>query len=461
VLLTRLDLFIKRRRVRKLPLARAAGYSRQHLLRMRLGQQEPSRRFVLDMTQALSAATGEAIKPGQLFERADQLLLTNEKRLRSVHAQDLRLVDHLVANAADADAAASVEAAGIASETAVRHLYYAGQKRIDKQPREAAVIFYAAALMATRLPAGTPAELKASLQAASLKGRANALRHLGKFDDALADLRVASRLFVAARYCTSEAGQVEYSRGGIYFTMERWAEAINAAMAARQHFLAANDMRRVAHADILIAVSHFEQGNTALALEIWLQVERLLTALNDRDNLARVWHNLAVLEISRRDADKARSYLDRAAETFRQLGNAVELARTEWSRATYIATFDSPAQAIPALRRVRRAFAELGDQTNVACVGLQLVELRSATAPHADAALARDASSVADDLIRLGLSVSAANALDQLRRIAVARNRRAIIEEVRAALRDHDISCHPAWTEADEAENDPDPVNDA
>lgn len=460
MLLTRLDLFIKKRRVRKLPLARAAGYTRQHLLRMRLGHQEPSRRFILDMTKALSAATGEAIKPGQLFERADQLLLTNAKRLRSVHAQDLRLVDYFVANATDSDAA-SLQASGIASETAVRHLYYAGQKRIDKKPGEAAVIFYAAALMATRLPADTPAELKASLQAASLKGRANALRHLGNFDDALADLRVASRLFVAARYCKSEAGQVEYSRGGIYFTMERWTEAINAAIAARQHFLAANDMRRVAHADILIAVSNFEQGNTALAHEIWLQVERLLTALNDRDNLARVWHNLAVLEISRRDAGQARSYLDRAAETFRQLDNAIELARTEWSRATYIATFDSPARAIPALRRVRHTFAELGDQTNVACVGLQLVEIRSATAPHADAALARDASSVADDLLRLGLNVSAANALDQLRRIAVARNRRAVIEDVRAVLREHDISCHPAWTEADEAENDPDPVNDA
>jgi tetratricopeptide (TPR) repeat protein len=460
VLLTRLDLFIKQRRVRKLPLARAAGYTRQHLLRMRLGQQEPSRRFIIDMTRALSAATGEAINPGRLFERADQLLQTNQKRLRSVHAQDLRLIDHFVGNATDSGAA-SLEATGIGSETAVRHLYYAGQKRIDKQPREAAVIFYAAALMATRLPADTPAELKASMQAASLKGRANALRHLGRFDDALADLRVASRLFVAARYCTSEAGQVEYSRGGIYFTMERWPEAINAAIAARQHFLAANDMRRVAHADILIAVSNFEQGNTALAHEIWLQVERLLTALNDRDNLARVWHNLAVLEISRRDADKARSYLDRAAATFRQLDNAVELTRTEWSRATYIATFESPARAIPALRRVRRAFAELGDQTNVACVGLQLVELRSATAPHGDAALARDAASVADDLIRLGLNVSAANALDQLRRIAVARNRRAVIEEVRTVLREHDISCHPAWTEADEAENDPDPVKDA
>src|SRR5258707_4093931 len=51
-LLTRLELFLRKKDLAPLVVAEAAVYSRQHVLRVRLGKMMPTRRFVVDMTSA-------------------------------------------------------------------------------------------------------------------------------------------------------------------------------------------------------------------------------------------------------------------------------------------------------------------------------------------------------------------------------------------------------------------------
>lgn len=417
---------------------------------MRLGKREPSRRFILAITDAMSAITGEPVRPEQLFERADLLLESSESRLRAVHVRDLRIIDRMLDDVHEDGWPEKVLDRGVSSETAVRHLHDAAQKRLTTAPREAVLIQSAAAAMSARLGDATPPELKASLRATALKGRANALRHLGRFDEALADLRSAAKLFAAARYCTAEAAQVEYSRGAVLFTMERWAQAIAAAQNARQLAVAANDMHRVAHADVLLAACYLEQGNVAAAHDILLRVERLVTALHDELTLARVWHNLAVIEIKRRRRAQALDYLTRAAAIFRRRGNRIELVRTGWSLAAYHREFTGQSTALSQLRTVRHSFAEIGDRTNAACVALDMLDILSDRAPEGDRHLARFARTVAGELLALGLPVSAAHAVDQLRRIALASDRHAIVAGIRSAMRRLDSPCLPAWSEAND-----------
>ena len=315
-----------------------------------------------------------------------------------------------------------------------------GTRQIDQHPPEAAAIFHAAALMAARLSSSAP-QLVAALQAHALKGRANALRHLGRFDDALSDLRVAAALFAKAQFSVDEAAQVEYTRGTVLLKMDRWDEAADAARAARRLFMRTTDVRRLAHADVLLAVALFEKGSWDDAREIWLDLERRLTLMKDREALARVWQNLAVVEIRRGRPQPARGYLNRASAAFRALGNQTELVRTRWNMATYLATFRGTRAGICALRRVRERFEALGVYVDAACVGLEIVELLIPVAPQGDAELTRYALDVASVLVRAGLAVSTAAALDQLRRIAVARNRRAIVEDLRLARREVN-ACH-------------------
>jgi hypothetical protein len=49
---TKLEAFIQTHRIKPAELARTSEYSRQHLLRVRLGKQEPTRRCIKAITQA-------------------------------------------------------------------------------------------------------------------------------------------------------------------------------------------------------------------------------------------------------------------------------------------------------------------------------------------------------------------------------------------------------------------------
>jgi hypothetical protein len=83
------------------------------------------------------------------------------------------------------------------------------------------------------------------------------------------------------------------------------------------------------------------------------------------------------------------------------------------------------------------------------------------SAPHGDADLHDYAQETARVLLQTGVGVSAAHAVAALRRIAVVADRRAIIADIRAALRETEDPCHTAWKDAGEIGSSSDPAGDA
>ncbi|HEV2719131.1 MAG TPA: hypothetical protein VG323_03855, partial [Thermoanaerobaculia bacterium] len=386
-LLTRLELFLRRNDLAPLVVAEAANYSRQHVLRIRSGRASPMRRFVIEMTAACREITAQTVTEDMLFERGGLLLAGPYQRLSHLFADDLRALDAFLAQITGDDWPERVARAAIGSETAVRHLLNAGEPLIDRAPQQAAAVYYAAIQMAAALH-DTPAELAASLQAHALKGRANALRHLGEFDAALADLTLAAKLFTKARYCTNEVGQAEYTCGTVLFKMQRWSEAEAAARQARARFVATDDARRAVHADILLAAVLFDQGDVDAAHDIWFRLLSILDELGEEETLARVWQNLGACEVRRRHRIEARRWLIYAAAKFRELGNRSELVRTRWNIATYAAIFRDLRRSIRLLGHVEREFLNLGAFTDAGCVGLEIVE-RMIEAAVSDSVLTR------------------------------------------------------------------------
>jgi tetratricopeptide (TPR) repeat protein len=458
VLVTRLELVLRKRNLGRADIAERSGYTRQHFLRLRNGG-DATRGGILAVTAAVEAATPQPVTAGMLFERADIVLHGRGKRLSSVHAEDRRALDALLRGPIDEGFSDRVAESGIASETSVRHLLGAAQKRLDRAPAEAAAIYVAAAQMGTRLP-DTPAELAAALEAEALKGRANALGMLGRFDDALLCLAMAGRLFAEARYCFDEAGDVEYTRAVMLFKREHWDDALTATRTALRRFRKTGDGRRIARAQLLEANVLFEQGSWDGARTIWLQVRTALTALRDKDGLARVALNLGVCEMRRGKQQDARQWLNRARRGFRALKNDAELARTHWNMATYLATFETPLRAIRALRRAERAFLDLEMWVDAACVGLEITEYMVAIGAD-DEVLATRAQNVASVFVRAGLEVSLAEALEQLRNIARSADRRRVLRTMRRALRDAETTCTEiAVAPLGEAGGDPRPARE-
>lgn len=441
-LVTRLELFLRQRELSPLVVAKAARHSRQHVLRARLGEVSPTQKFIRAMVSACSGLTQTRVSAGVLFERGDLLLAGPHEHMSRLFRDELRALDTLLTAVSGGEAwVEHVVDAGVNSETAVRYLLDRGEPLIDRAPQDAATVYHAAAAMAAAL-ADTPSELAASLQGQALKGRANALRHLGDFDAALTDLALASRLFTKARFCANEAGRAEYTRGTVLFKMERWDEAEAAARQARTRFVATGDTRRAAHADILRAGILFDRGDVDAAREIWHRIMGVLADLKENEALARVWQNVGACEVRRGRAAEARPWLTYAAAWFRAKGNRTELARTRWNIATYVAAFRSVERGIRLLHAAADEFAALGAFADAACVGLDAVELMLQTETP-DPALTRYAQHIAGVLTSAGINVSSAEAVDKLRRIASVRNRRAIVRDVRAALRAMETPCRP------------------
>ena len=65
---TRLEQFIKSRGIKPAHLARESGYSRQHLLRIRMGRMEPTRRCIAAIVAACRRLSREPVRADDLFD---------------------------------------------------------------------------------------------------------------------------------------------------------------------------------------------------------------------------------------------------------------------------------------------------------------------------------------------------------------------------------------------------------
>ncbi len=69
---TRLETFLKSRGIKPAHLARESGYSRQHLLRIRTGRMEPTRRCIAAIVSACRRLSRENVRAADLFELEDE-----------------------------------------------------------------------------------------------------------------------------------------------------------------------------------------------------------------------------------------------------------------------------------------------------------------------------------------------------------------------------------------------------
>jgi hypothetical protein len=66
--MTKLEAFITARKLKPLRIAFEANYSRQHLLRIRKGEMEPTRKCIKAVTAAIRRLTQEPITAADLFD---------------------------------------------------------------------------------------------------------------------------------------------------------------------------------------------------------------------------------------------------------------------------------------------------------------------------------------------------------------------------------------------------------
>lgn len=69
---TRLERYLKLKGIKPAHLARESGYSRQHLLRIRMGRMEPTRRCIAAIVGACRRLSREPVRADDLFDLGDE-----------------------------------------------------------------------------------------------------------------------------------------------------------------------------------------------------------------------------------------------------------------------------------------------------------------------------------------------------------------------------------------------------
>ncbi len=428
---TRLELFIQSHGVKPARLAARASYSRGHLARAREGE-PTSVRFQEGVTTAVRQIVGRPVASTELFEPEGVAIRTllprathhRSRKSRSPHSAMPKDLETVAGDLADAEWEAWLVSirttAGAATEASTRELLDAASPLINRQPARAEQL-YAAAIALTERLAGSPPPLIAALRGYAEKGRANALRMLGRYHQAMQVLIDAEQHFIDARYCAVEIGEVRYTRAGILFKMEKWPEAQAAATQARGIFEVERNPTRALHAQLIEGCILVERGDLERGRALLFSLRKPLEGKRHRGTLAFVYMNLGSCDRRRQQPALARHWLHRAAQLFRQLGMASELARTRWCGAKITIVEGDRQRAMRELRAAMRDFERLSMPADAGFVGLDLLEQMMEGASGA-AEAERLARSLAQLFVAAGANVSAAKAIAYLRDATASRN---------------------------------------
>jgi tetratricopeptide (TPR) repeat protein len=428
---TRLELIIKSHGVKPARLAAQASYSRGHLARAREGE-PTSQRFQEEVTTTIRRIVRRRVSRTELFEpegvpiRTLLQQTTAGRKRRKTSSQQFATSKNLgvlVGALSDADFEAWLARvrtnAGAATEAATRDLVDAAFPLLDRQPARAEQLYAAAVGLTERLATSSPL-LVLALRGYAEKGRANALRMLGRYQEAMQVLIDAEQHFVDARYCTLEIGEVRYARAGILFKMQRWPQAQEAADQARRIFEEEHDRTRALHARVIEGCVLVERGNLDAARAVFVSLLKQLTAKRHRDTLARVYMNLGACDLRRREPAIARHWLRRASQLLREIGTPSELARARWCGAKITIFEGDRTRGMRELRGVMHEFERLSMLADAGFAGLDLLEQLLADGSAAKEA-ERLARSLAEFFVAAHVNVSAARAIAYLRDAATAR----------------------------------------
>ncbi|MBV8518651.1 MAG: tetratricopeptide repeat protein [Acidobacteria bacterium] len=318
---------------------------------------------------------------------------------------------------------ASFRRANITSQPAmrtagvVRRLCSESRTLRERQPMHALVVADAAIAIGDQLsPERYPSALIDELRAAAWLERANVLRYLGRYPEALDALDIAERGFARSPVAAYSRALVDYVRAVVFVETERLDEGRRLARNSARVFRQFGEDERFIHAKIVEASVLFDQHRYREARDLFLSLVRVATAVGQGATLARLYQNVATCHLRLNELDAADTYFERALSLYRALGLETERVRTQWSVGCVRIARGDIAVGLGQLREARREFAELGLRSDAALVTLDLAETLLATGTRpAIAEAAELCGALVESFTAVGMTGHALTALAFLR----------------------------------------------
>jgi tetratricopeptide (TPR) repeat protein len=309
----------------------------------------------------------------------------------------------------------------------------------DKNPTFSLRLAEAACAIAPALPPDPPTTRH--WHGVALRERANALRYLGKFGDALRYLDEAATKFDQEPWADPfDLAIVGYIRGTILVQMEREEEALKLAEQVAGVFAEYGDESREAKALLLegVCLDALRQFDAAAAVAE--RVIKLARALEARRPLAYALQNGGVASVELGQLDRAEKYLVEALVYFDEMGVKTECARVEWAMAGILTARGDLERAETMLDAARSRLQALGLRNDHGLATLEWVEVRLAL--KRTAGVTQACRQILMEFESEGMMRKARMALAYLQEaLAAERATPQLVREVRHYLRD--LPRHP------------------
>ena len=299
----------------------------------------------------------------------------------------------------------------------VRRLCAESRDLRERQPMHALVVADAAIAISDQLPSHRyPETLLDELRGAAWLERANVLRYLGRYPEALDALDIAARAAARAPVSAYSKALVDYLRAVVFVETDRVEEALRVVRRCARVFRQFGEEERWVHAKIVEAGVLFHQNRYRESRDLFLSLITPTKHAGDADTLARLYANVANCQLQLHELESADLYFARALSLYEALGLETERIRTRWSIGCLRIATGDVTDGLARLREARREFEELGARTDAALVALDIAE---ALLSSGNAASAREAAELCAGLVEsftaVGMTGNALTALAYLR----------------------------------------------
>jgi len=305
------------------------------------------------------------------------------------------------------------ESQALRNNAALEQLSDEVRKRLERNPAEALAIANLATSIAESISNTYPPLVIAQIRSTALRDRANALRYLGRLDEAYHAIETAeSRLndFPAAVH---DRAIIWFVKAMILAQMDHFDEAETMINAASVIFADVNDSVRFLQAGVIHGNLLGRQGRYAEAEALFRDLLNIAVSSGDAETEARLHNNLGYCYVNLDDYTNANIQFSQSIAKFTDLGFASELARTGRGAGAVLIGKGQFDLGCERLRQARTAFSKLQMPEEAGLCALRIIE---AMVERGQTDEARDlAATVLDEFTAAALDARAIDAVVRLR----------------------------------------------
>jgi tetratricopeptide (TPR) repeat protein len=261
------------------------------------------------------------------------------------------------------------------TEGLIRRLITEARTEYDRRADYALELLSVAASIANAL---TDPVAIADQRGTIAKERANALRMLSRYQEALDELDWAERFLVHLPVNVFDLAVVEWARATVLFYMTRYGEALPLVRHAAKILRQFGDIPRAQQVRLLEAGILYEMGDTETALGIYEGLVDYFDRSGDFETLARVFGDIATCEMRLSRVGASRINAARAVELYDRVGKPTEKARVQWMLAHLLMLQGQFDDALHDLAIAADSFEMLGMIAERGTALLDIVEIHVA-----------------------------------------------------------------------------------